>query len=81
MSKKNQKATYNRDAEKGDQAKCKQMCIEFAELEYILDDESYFPLSNTSLSGNDRFYSDGVSTTPDHVKNKHKAKYKEKVLV
>ena len=34
-------------------------------IELILDDESYFTLSNTSVAGNDVFYSSDVSATHD----------------
>jgi hypothetical protein len=37
---------------------------------FILGDESYFTLSNTTLSGNDIFYSINKENTPESGKNK-----------
>ncbi len=51
------------------------------DLDFLLDDESYFTLSNSFLPGNDRFYSSNVSKTPESVKNKYKAKFEPKLLV
>ena len=48
---------------------------------FILDDESYFTLSNSTLAGNDCYYSNDVASTPDEIKHKLEAKYESKVLV
>ena len=61
--------------------KCGRLFIKNRNVDFILDDESYFTLSNTTLAGNDRFYSDDVQNTPYDVKNKMKAKYEPKLLV
>jgi transposase len=61
--------------------KCRKLSEKFADLEFVIDDESYLTKANTSLAGNDRFYSDNVNETPDNVKYKYKEKYEEKVLV
>ena len=55
--------------------------LKYRDVDFILDDESYFTLSNTTLAGNDRFYSDDVEKTPYDVRNKFKAKYETKLLV
>lgn len=47
----------------------------------ILDDEKYFTFANSSISGNDGFYTDDYSTTPDKVKYKGIAKFEPKLLV
>lgn len=78
--KKSKKPLMTIKQKKAARPKCRKMSQEFAGLDFILDDESYFTLSNSSLSGNDRFYSDDLEKTPDDVKNKYKAKYEEKVL-
>lgn len=61
--------------------KCRKMSEIFVDLEFVLDDESFMTKANTTLAGNDIFYSDNVEQTPDNVKNKYQAKYEEKVLV
>ena len=61
--------------------KCRHLLAKYFDVDFILDDESYFTLSNTSLAGNDRFYSDNVYLTPHSVKNKYKAKNEAKLLV
>jgi hypothetical protein len=61
--------------------KCRKLAEMYAGYEFVLDDESFFTKSNGNLSGNDQFYSDNVSKTPDDVKNKHQSKFEEKILV
>jgi len=61
--------------------KCKQLVGKYHRYKFIIDDESYFTLSNTTLPGNDRFYSNNIQMTPDHVKYKYQAKYESKVMV
>lgn len=48
---------------------------------WILDDESYFTLSHSTLASNRNFYSSDVSSTPSDVKLARKAKYEQKLLV
>lgn len=60
---------------------CRHLYRNFRNLDWILDDESYFTLGNTTLSGNDGFYSNDVSATPSNVKFAMKRKFEEKVLV
>ncbi len=40
--------------------KCRKILEKYNDLDFLLDDESYFNLSNSSLPGNDRFYSFNV---------------------
>ena len=61
--------------------KCRKLHKTYKNLIFILDDESYFTLSNSTLAGNNCYYSDNVETTPDEVKHNLKSKYEEKVLV
>ena len=60
--------------------KCRKMLEKYNDLDFLLDDESYFTMSISSLPGNDRFYSSNVSKTPESVKNKYKAKFEPKLL-
>jgi len=61
--------------------KCGKIYKQYKDVHFILDDESYFTLSNNKLSGNDSFYSSDISKTPYDVKNWKCAKYEQKVLV
>jgi hypothetical protein len=53
----------------------------YRNFEWILDDESYFTLSHSTIGGNNNFYSSDVSATPSAVKFSSKAKYEAKILV
>ena len=46
-----------------------------------IDDEKYFTLNNSEMSGNDGFYTDNKQTAPDDVKYKKRRKYEPKVFV
>ncbi len=61
--------------------KCRKMYENFKNLDFIMDDESFFTLSNTTLAGNDRYYTDDRDECPDQVKYKYAAKFEQKVLV
>jgi hypothetical protein len=61
--------------------KCKKIFERFKSYDFILDDESYFTLSHTTQSGNDRFYSSDREKTPNNVKYSEKSKFESKVLV
>jgi transposase len=61
--------------------KCAKLTRLFRGKQVIIDDESYFRLSNSDLSGNSGFYSSDVSTTPNSVKLKRVAKFEPKLLV
>jgi len=50
--------------------KCRKILNKYRGYSFILDDESYFTLSNTTLAGNDIFYSNNKENTPESVKNK-----------
>jgi hypothetical protein len=57
------------------------LCKTYKKSDFIIDDESYFTLSNSALAGNDSYYSNDRNQTPDVVKDYDKAKYEPKVLV
>ena len=61
--------------------KCRKLVSLFRENFVILDDESYFHLSNTELSGNAGFYTSDINTTPNEVRLKRKGKFEPKLLV
>ena len=61
--------------------KCRKIYENYKHLDFVLDDESYFTLSNTTLAGNDIFYSDNVSQCPDNIKYYYKSKFEQKLLV
>jgi hypothetical protein len=61
--------------------KCRKLLKNNKLATFILDDESYFTLSNSTLAGNDRFYSNDVAKTPDEIKHRLEAKFESKVLV
>jgi hypothetical protein len=81
MSQKQKKPAITIKQKKAARPKCRKLAEMYAGYEFVLDDESFFTKSNSNLSGNDQFYSDNLSKTPDDVKNKHQSKFEEKILV
>lgn len=79
--KKAKKAAMTELQKKQARPKCRKMLEKFKNLDFIIDDESYFTLTNSDQPGNDRFYSDDIKKTPDDVKYYYKAKYEKKILV
>ena len=57
------------------------MVRNLANLDLVLDDESYFSKSNNNNSGNSGFYTSDVFSTPSDVKYKPKQKFEEHILV
>ena len=62
-------------------ARCNRICPIFKKYQVIIDDESYFTLSHSSINGNRNFYTSDISATPANVKYRPKAKYEQKLLV
>ena len=54
-------------------SKCRRLLNANRKNDFIIDDDSYFTLSNSS--GNDRFYSDNLDNTPEDVMYKCVQKY------
>ena len=79
--KKIKKPLLTEEQKKSLRPKCRKMLERFRDLDFIIDDESYFTLRNTSLSGNDRFYSSNLNNTADKAKFNFKSKYEPKLLV
>ena len=61
--------------------KCRRMYLKYGKYEFIIDDESYFTLGHDAQPGNDIFYSSDISKTPEHVKNRYKKKFEDKIMV
>lgn len=61
--------------------KCGRLLRKFSKCAFIVDDESYFTFSHSTLSGNAGYYSSNVSTTSTRTKFSRKKKFEEKVLV
>ena len=61
--------------------KCRRLYMKFHNYVWIIDDESYFTLSHSTINGNDNFWSSDVSTCPNNVKYATTAKYEDKVMV
>ena len=62
-------------------SKCRILAEKYKGFQWILDDESYFTLSHSSLSGNSFFYSTDVAKSPPNVRYVKKTKYEKKLLV
>lgn len=62
-------------------SKCTKLASIFREKQVIIDDESYFSLSNHELLGNSGFYSSDPNSTPNDVKCKRVEKFPPKLLV
>ena len=48
--------------------KCRAMYDRYKKQDFVIDDESYFPLGHNDLPGNDSYYSDNRDETSDRVK-------------
>ena len=54
--------------------KCRKLASKYKSYQFIQDDESYFTLSNTTLAGNNMFYSSDTNLTAENVKYSKKSK-------
>ena len=61
--------------------KCRRLIENYRNHEWILDDESYFTLSHSTLAGNDVWYSSDPALSPADVKLLKKKKFESKILV
>lgn len=61
--------------------KCGRLIRKFSGRAFILDDESYFTLSHSTINGNGSFYTSDPLTAPPEVKLSKKKKFEGKVLV
>lgn len=60
---------------------CGRLYHQFSQKACVIDDESYFTLSHSTLSGNRGFYSSDKSATPPSQKYQTKTKFEQKLLV
>lgn len=80
--KKKKKIPKRTDTQKATaQTKCGRLYRISSTKSFILDDESYFTLAHSTISGNDLFYSSDVTQTPANVKFMPVAKFEKKLLV
>lgn len=63
------------------QPKCSTLVHKYRNFEWILDDESYFTLANTTIDSNKCYYSSDRDQAPERVKYAKKAKYGQQLLV
>jgi len=61
--------------------KCRRLYMKYHQHEFVMDDESYFTLSNSVLTENNTYYSSDCLLTPSDVVNWEKAKFEEKILL
>ena len=60
---------------------CRHMLSTYKKIDFVMDDESYFTLTQSNLPGNDSYYTSNNQLTPHHVQHYYKAKHEEKLLV
>jgi transposase len=63
------------------QPRCRRILLKNRHREVIMDDESYFTLSNSDKNSNAGFWTNDVQSTPDEVKFKTKQKYEQKAML
>jgi hypothetical protein len=79
---KKQKAPkYTEDKKIKIERKCPWLYQNFEKMDFIIDDEKYFTLSNSNIAGNDIYYSWDKSKAPINVTFKCKQKFEPKVLL
>ncbi|KAL4500830.1 hypothetical protein ABPG72_020064 [Tetrahymena utriculariae] len=61
--------------------KCGEMYKNYKTVNWVIDDESYFTLTHSSINGNNRYYTSDKELTPSNVRYSAAAKYQSKVLV
>lgn len=61
--------------------KCRKMLEQFKDVDFVVDDESYFTLRHTVQPGNNVYYSSDPAQTPASEKFDYRAKYEQKLLV
>ena len=61
--------------------KCAALYRKYGLKDWVLDGESYFTLSNSSINGNANYYSDHKQQTPATVQYINKVKFEKKLSV
>ena len=75
------KPLRNNKQEAAMRPKCRKLASKYKSYQFIQDDESYFTLSNTTLAGNNMFYSSDTNLTVENVKYSKKRKYEQKIII
>lgn len=79
---KKKKIPARTDAQKSNaKTRCGRLYLKFLKSPCVIDDESYFTLSNSNVNSNVGFYSSNVKDTPASVKYWTKTKFEQKLLV
>uniref|UniRef100_A0A914DK72 Transposase n=1 Tax=Acrobeloides nanus TaxID=290746 RepID=A0A914DK72_9BILA len=60
---------------------CGRLYRKFSKRCWVIDDESYFTLTHSTINGNNTFYTPNIADTPPSVKFSTKKKFEAKVLV
>ena len=79
--KKEKSPSYNDEQIRMVKRQCRYLLNKYQEKVFIIDDESYFPLSKCDMPGNDKFYTDDIDATPPDVRYKKKKKFEQKVMI
>jgi hypothetical protein len=79
--KKRKSPSYSEENIRMVKSQCRLMLRKYQGKVFVIDDESYFPLSKCDMPGNDSFYTDDVKLTPPDVKFKKKKKFEKKVMI
>ena len=61
--------------------KCRMMYNKYKDFEFLMDDESYFTLSNSTLAGNNIYYAANPDECTDEVRYRLEEKFEPKLLV
>ena len=62
-------------------AKCGNLYLKNPNICWVLDDESYFTLSHSTINGNNIFYTSDIAATPANIKYTPVKKFESKLLV
>jgi primosomal protein N' len=62
-------------------SKCGNLNLKNPNISWVLDDESYFTLSHSSINGNNFFYTNNIAETPASIKYSTAKKFESKLLV
>ena len=62
-------------------SKCRFLYYNYKDRDWVLDDESYFTLSHSTINGNGFYYTDDKNNAPASIKYAKSAKFEAKVLV
>jgi len=61
--------------------KCQKLTKKYKNLDFLMEDESYFTLNNSTFADNDIYYAANPNKCPDKVWYQEEQKYEHKLLV